>query len=165
MLGLLTIEKFMLLLLLPSMIMGGLFLIYVLLFNREDRACLKEYKKQFRKERRIFFIIISTLYVLVSIITILYALSFVSEYYKYGYATFRTLAPGFGANTLLGVILLEIVVMIFAIRLYLYLMKEISIGRKARLKIPVIWILLYSGSGLLSSIICYLSYTQMYAYH
>lgn len=165
MLGLLTIEKFMLLLLLPSMVMGSLLLIYVLLFNREDRAYLKRYKKQFRKEKRIFFIIISTLYVLLSIITMLYALSFVSEYYKYGYATFRTLAPGFGANTLLGVILLAIAVMIFAIRLYLYLMKEISIERKAQLKKPIFWVLLYGGAGLLSSVVCYLSYTQMYAYH
>lgn len=164
MLGLLTINKFFVLFFIPAIVMWILFLLYILIFNKKDRIYLKKHKKMFRQEKKFFFISILILVIIFGVLTYLYALSFISEYDKYGYATYQSLAPGYGANTLLGVGIQGVLSFLLAIRLYKYLKKKIDFQTRPILRKMILWIPISNGLGLLSIIICILAYRQMFAY-
>lgn len=153
MFGMLTLNKFLILCIGPTFLVfiGGL--INQILFNKVDRKIFKENIKLFMQEKKVLYRITRITSLILTVISILYIISFVNEYNKLGYVKSGTPIEGYASMALVGSILIRAVNLILGIKMYVYFLSKERFQVNALLRRKALWLPFILIIGLAVSII------------
>lgn len=133
--------------------------------SEENVEIIQRYTKSFKKEKKIFYIIMYIILILLTAITMLYGLSFTSQYYFINDSVFqRTLVAGFGADALLSIVITSLAGLILHTRLYFYYLSKKEFQENPKLKKIILWIPIIYTLVFVTSIISLLIYMNMRVY-